>query len=158
MRTFITRHIYKFKNIYPYLLACLISLWPATVMASHVNTVLLVALSDLGLGVPFTVSWITIWFFALCGGLMANFMKLDLDEKFHFVYLAKPFIGTILGVAVIMQLTKRLAQPDPAYALTALGVALIGAPLTQGALIYISTSNVLTRFFDYLAGKFMGGK
>lgn len=89
---------------------------------------------------------------------MANFMKLDLDEKFHFVYLAKPFIGTILGVAVVMQLTKQVAQPNPAYALTALGVALIGAPLAQGALVYISTSNVLARFFDYLAGKFMGGK
>lgn len=157
MHAFMNRHIYKFKKVCPLLVMGLVILWPATVMASQVNQAAIIMLTDLGLGAPFMISWTTIWFFAISGGLMANFVKLDIDQNLRFVYVAKPFIGTILAMAVVMYLNKKVDPPDPAYALTALGAAIIGAPLTQGVLVYLTKTNIIDKVLDYFVGKYLGG-
>lgn len=157
MRDFMSHHIYKFKKVCPLLVVSLVILWPATVMASQANQAAVMMLTDLGLGAPFMISWTTIWFFAISGGLMANFLKLDIDQNFHFVYIAKPFIGTILAMAVVMYLNENVNPPDPAYAITALGTAIVGAPLTQGVLVYLTKTNIIEKVLNFFVGKYLGG-
>lgn len=146
---------YKFKHIWGFLVVAWLCVLPASAIAGIATTQ---TLQSLGLQAPFLMSWITVWFFAIGGGVLSNFVKLDVDTDLHWVYVAKPLMGSLLSVSFIMYLNGEADPPDPSFALIALGTAFVGAPLMQGALIYITKSSFLPALFDSIAKKFTGVK
>lgn len=146
---------YKFKRIWVFLVVAWLCVLPASAIAGEAATQ---TLQSLGLQAPFLMSWITVWFFAIGGGVLSNFVKLDIDADLRWVYVAKPLMGILLAIAFIMYLNGEAEPPDPSFALAALGTAFVGAPLMQGALVYITKNNFLPALFDNIAKKFTGVK
>lgn len=146
---------YRLASLYPYLLVSLLMLWPLSAMA---GTALDGFISDRGLQAPFLFSWFTIWFFAIGGGVMSNFVKLDVDKEFRAVYLAKPFIGILFSMSTVMYFNGDIDPPSSGLSIAALGAAFVGAPLMQGLLIYMTKTDFIPKLLASLQSKFMGGK
>ncbi|WP_105245456.1 hypothetical protein [Psychrobacter sp. Marseille-P5312] len=88
-----------------------------------------------GMGAPFLVSWIPIWFFALAGGIGANFIKIpEIDKHFRFLMLAKPFLGVFGGISLCVLISDGSDPPQVAMTAYAFVASLLSAPLLQALL------------------------
>lgn len=146
---------HKIAVIWPTLLAGLLAAWPFSAVAGIVVDDLI---TGAGFQAPFLFSWFTIWFFAIGGGIMSNFVKLDVDKEFRAVYIAKPFIGILFSMSTVMYFNGEADPPGAGLAIAALGAAFVGAPLMQGLLIYMTKTDFIPKLLESLHKRLLGGK
>lgn len=150
---FQARH--RYSSIVLYLIGSLIMVWPISALAGATLDTIFV---ETTLQAPFLFSWSTIWFFAIGGGVMSNFVKLDVDNELRAVYIAKPFIGILFSMSAVMYFNEDNNPPGTSLAIAALGAAFVGAPLMQGLLIYITKTDFLPKLFASIQKRILGGK
>ena len=50
-------------------------------------------LNSWGMTAPFLLSWLPVWIFSVLGGIGSIFVKVDnIDARFRYLYVAKPFL------------------------------------------------------------------
>ena len=58
-------------------------------------------LNSWGMAAPFLLSWLPVWIFCMLGGIGSIFVKVDnIDARFRYLYVAKPFLGVLGGMSL----------------------------------------------------------
>ena len=66
-----------------------------------------------GVTAPFLMSWIPIWLFSVLGGIGSIFVKVgDIDSRFRWIYIAKPYLGVLGGMSLCIVLTDGRDPPE----------------------------------------------
>lgn len=95
--------------------------------------------NDYGMAAPFLLSWVTIWIFALAGGLGSLFFKIPaIDANFRYLLIAKPFLGLFGAMSLCLVMTAGKEPPEGVLAAYAFIAALASAPILQGVLAVAS--------------------
>lgn len=93
-----------------------------------------------GVTAPFLTSWLPVWIFSALGGIGSIFIKVgDIDDKFRWLYVAKPYLGTFSGIMLCIAVTD--GRDPPEVILSSYGglVSFVGALLMQFLAVLLSS-------------------
>ena len=93
-----------------------------------------------GMTAPFLLSWSPIWVFTMLGGVGSIFIKVgDIDDKFRWLYVAKPYLGMFSGMILCLAVTD--GRDPPEVILSAYGglVSFLGALIMQFLAVLLSS-------------------
>lgn len=66
-----------------------------------------------GMTAPFLLSWLPVWIFCVLGGIGSIFVKIgDIDERFRWLYVAKPYLGIFSGMMLCIAVTDGRDPPE----------------------------------------------
>ena len=97
-------------------------------------------LNSWGMAAPFLLSWLPVWIFCVLGGIGSIFIKVgDIDDKFRWLYVAKPYLGTFSGMILCLAVTD--GRDPPEVILSAYGglVSFLGALIMQFLAVLLSS-------------------
>lgn len=134
--------------------ACLAALaisYPVSAWAASV------ALHNQVLPAPFLLSWVGVWVFSAAGGLCAAFVKIpEIDARFHYPSLAKAMLGLFTGVALCSFIDTFTETQSGLLTFFALGASLFSAPITAGAMVWLSNQKRMDKALNQLAKRRTG--
>ena len=93
-----------------------------------------------GITAPFLLSWLPVWIFSALGGIGSIFVKVgDIDDRFRWLYVAKPYLGTFSGMMLCIAVTD--GRDPPEVVLSSYGglVSFVGALLMQFLAVLLSS-------------------
>ena len=93
-----------------------------------------------GITAPFLLSWLPVWIFCVLGGIGSIFIKFsDIDDRFRWLYVAKPYLGTFSGMMLCIAVTD--GRDPPEVVLSSYGglVSFVGALLMQFLAVLLSS-------------------
>ena len=93
-----------------------------------------------GIAAPFLASWLPVWVFCIVGGIGSIFIKVgDIDDRFRWLYVAKPYLGTFSGMMLCIAVTD--GRDPPEVVLSSYGglVSFVGALLMQFLAVLLSS-------------------
>ena len=93
-----------------------------------------------GIAAPFLASWLPVWIFCIVGGIGSIFIKVgDIDDRFRWLYVAKPYLGTFSGMMLCIAVTD--GRDPPEVVLSSYGglVSFVGALLMQFLAVLLSS-------------------
>ena len=93
-----------------------------------------------GIAAPFLASWLPVWIFCIVGGIGSIFIKVgDIDSRFRWLYVAKPYLGTFSGMMLCIAVTD--GRDPPEVILSSYGglVSFVGALLMQFLAVLLSS-------------------
>ena len=93
-----------------------------------------------GITAPFLTSWLPVWIFSALGGIGSIFIKVgDIDDRFRWLYVAKPYLGTFSGMMLCIAVTD--GRDPPEVVLSSYGglVSFVGALLMQFLAVLLSS-------------------
>lgn len=96
--------------------------------------------NEWGVTAPFLVSWLPVWIFTVLGGIGSIFIKVgDIDDKFRWLYVAKPYLGAFSGMMLCIAITD--GRDPPEVILSSYGglVSFVGALLMQFLAVLLSS-------------------
>ena len=96
--------------------------------------------NQLGIAAPFLASWLPVWIFCIVGGIGSIFIKVgDIDSRFRWLYVAKPYLGTFSGMMLCIAVTD--GRDPPEVILSSYGglVSFVGALLMQFLAVLLSS-------------------
>ena len=97
-------------------------------------------LNSWGMTAPFLLSWLPVWIFCIVGGIGSIFVKVgDIDDRFRWLYVAKPYLGTFSGMMLCIAVTN--GRDPPEVVLSSYGglVSFAGALLMQFLAVLLSS-------------------
>ena len=97
-------------------------------------------LNSWGMTAPFLLSWLPVWIFCIVGGIGSIFIKVgDIDDRFRWLYVAKPYLGTFSGMMLCIAVTN--GRDPPEVVLSSYGglVSFAGALLMQFLAVLLSS-------------------
>ena len=66
-----------------------------------------------GITAPFLTSWLPVWIFCMLGGIGSIFVKVyNIDTRFRYLYVAKPFLGVLGGMSLSLAMTDGRDPPE----------------------------------------------
>ena len=70
-------------------------------------------LNSWGMAAPFLLSWLPVWIFCVIGGIGSIFIKIgDIDDRFRWLYVAKPYLGIFSGIMLCVAVTDGRDPPE----------------------------------------------
>lgn len=93
-----------------------------------------------GVTAPFLVSWLPVWIFSALGGIGSIFVKVDnIDVRFRYLYVAKPFLGILGGMSLSIAMTDGRDPPEVILSTYAAISSFLSSAILQFVLVLLSS-------------------
>ena len=93
-----------------------------------------------GVTAPFLTSWLPVWVFSALGGIGSIFVKVDnIDSRFRYLYVAKPFLGILGGMSLSIAMTDGRAPPEVILSTYAAISSFLSSAILQFVLVLLSS-------------------
>jgi len=93
-----------------------------------------------GMTAPFLPSWIPTLIFCLAGGIGSIFVKVgNIDDKFRWLYVAKPYLGFFGGMALCLGVTDGRDPPEVILMTYGFGSSMLASTILQFAMVLLSS-------------------
>jgi len=93
-----------------------------------------------GITAPFLVSWLPVWIFSVLGGIGSIFVKVDnIDARFRYLYVAKPFLGILGGMSLSIAMTDGRDPPEVILSTYAAISSFLSSAILQFVLVLLSS-------------------
>ena len=97
-------------------------------------------LDSWGVTAPFLLSWLPVWIFCLLGGIGSIFVKVDnIDTRFRYLYVAKPFLGVLGGMSLSIAMTDGRDPPEVILSTYAAISSFLSSAILQFVLVLLSS-------------------
>ena len=97
-------------------------------------------INDWGVTAPFLVSWLPVWIFSALGGIGSIFIKVDnIDTRFRYLYVAKPFLGVLGGMSLSVAMTDGRDPPEVILSAYAAISSFFSSAILQFVLVLLSS-------------------
>lgn len=96
--------------------------------------------NEWGVTAPFLRSWIPVWLFCFAGGVGSIFVKVDnIDARFRYLYVAKPFLGVLGGMSLCLAITDGRDPPEVILSAYAAISSFLSSAILQFVLVLLSS-------------------
>ncbi len=93
-----------------------------------------------GVTAPFLTSWLPVWIFSALGGIGSIFVKVDnIDVRFRYLYVAKPFLGVLGGMSLSIAMTDGRDPPEVILSTYAAISSFLSSAILQFVLVLLSS-------------------
>ena len=93
-----------------------------------------------GIAAPFLTSWLPVWIFCVLGGIGSIFVKVDnIDARFRYLYVAKPFLGVLGGMSLSIAMTDGRDPPEVILSTYAAISSFLSSAILQFVLVLLSS-------------------
>ncbi len=93
-----------------------------------------------GITAPFLTSWLPVWIFSALGGIGSIFVKVDnIDARFRYLYVAKPFLGVLGGMSLSIAMTDGCDPPEVILSTYAAISSFLSSAILQFVLVVFSS-------------------
>ena len=93
-----------------------------------------------GITAPFLMSWLPVWIFCMLGGIGSIFVKVDnIDTRFRYLYVAKPFLGVLGGMSLSIAMTDGRDPPEVILSTYAAISSFFSSAILQFVLVLLSS-------------------
>lgn len=93
-----------------------------------------------GITAPFLTSWLPVWVFSALGGIGSIFVKVDnIDVRFRYLYVAKPFLGVLGGMSLSIAMTDGRDPPEVILSTYAAISSFLSSAILQFVLVLLSS-------------------
>ena len=93
-----------------------------------------------GITAPFLMSWLPVWIFCMLGGIGSIFVKVDnIDARFRYLYVAKPFLGVLGGMSLSIAMTDGRDPPEVILSTYAAISSFLSSAILQFVLVLFSS-------------------
>ena len=93
-----------------------------------------------GITAPFLLSWLPVWMFCMLGGIGSIFVKVDnIDARFRYLYVAKPFLGVLGGMSLSIAMTDGRDPPEVILSTYAAISSFLSSAILQFVLVLLSS-------------------
>lgn len=93
-----------------------------------------------GITAPFLTSWLPVWIFSALGGIGSIFVKVDnIDARFRYLYVAKPFLGVLGGMSLSIAMTDGRDPPEVILSTYAAISSFLSSAILQFVLVIFSS-------------------
>ena len=93
-----------------------------------------------GITAPFLLSWLPVWIFSALGGIGSIFVKVDnIDARFRYLYVAKPFLGVLGGMSLSIAMTDGRDPPEVILSTYAAISSFLSSAILQFVLVLLSS-------------------
>lgn len=93
-----------------------------------------------GIAAPFLTSWLPVWIFSALGGIGSIFVKVDnIDARFRYLYVAKPFLGLLGGMSLSIAMTDGRDPPEVILSTYAAISSFLSSAILQFVLVLLSS-------------------
>ena len=93
-----------------------------------------------GITAPFLTSWLPVWIFSALGGIGSIFVKVDnIDARFRYLYVAKPFLGVLGGMSLSIAMTDGGDPPEVILSTYAAISSFLSSAILQFVLVLLSS-------------------
>ena len=93
-----------------------------------------------GVTAPFLTSWLPVWIFSALGGIGSIFVKVDnIDARFRYLYVAKPFLGVLGGMSLSIAMTDGRDPPEVILSTYAAISSFLSSAILQFVLVLMSS-------------------
>ena len=93
-----------------------------------------------GITAPFLLSWLPVWIFCMLGGIGSIFVKVDnIDARFRYLYVAKPFLGVLGGMSLSIAMTDGRDPPEVILSTYAAISSFLSSAILQFVLVLLSS-------------------
>ena len=93
-----------------------------------------------GITAPFLTSWLPVWIFSALGGIGSIFVKVDnIDSRFRYLYVAKPFLGVLGGMSLSIAMTDGRDPPEVILSTYAAISSFLSSAILQFVLVLLSS-------------------
>ena len=97
-------------------------------------------LNSWGMTAPFLLSWLPVWIFCVLGGIGSIFVKVDnIDTRFRYLYVAKPFLGVLGGMSLSIAMTDGRDPPEVILSTYAAISSFLSSAILQFVLVLLSS-------------------
>ena len=97
-------------------------------------------LNSWGMAAPFLLSWLPVWIFCILGGIGSIFVKVDnIDARFRYLYVAKPFLGVLGGMSLSIAMTDGRDPPEVILSTYAAISSFLSSAILQFVLVLLSS-------------------
>ena len=97
-------------------------------------------LNGWGMTAPFLLSWLPVWIFCVLGGIGSIFVKVDnIDARFRYLYVAKPFLGVLGGMSLSIAMTDGRDPPEVILSAYAAISSFLSSAILQFVLVLLSS-------------------
>lgn len=93
-----------------------------------------------GITAPFLLSWLPVWVFCMLGGIGSIFVKVDnIDARFRYLYVAKPFLGVLGGMSLSIAMADGRDPPEVILSTYAAISSFLSSAILQFVLVLLSS-------------------
>ena len=97
-------------------------------------------LNSWGMAAPFLLSWLPVWIFSAFGGIGAIFVKVgNIDTRFRYLYVAKPYLGVLGGMSLSIAMTDGRDPPEVILSTYAAISSFLSSAILQFVLVLMSS-------------------
>ena len=97
-------------------------------------------LNSWGMTAPFLLSWLPVWIFSALGGIGSIFVKVgNIDTRFRYLYVAKPFLGILGGMSLSIAMTDGRDPPEVILSTYAAISSFFSSAILQFVLVLLSS-------------------
>ena len=97
-------------------------------------------LNNWGIAAPFLLSWLPVWIFSALGGIGSIFVKVEnIDARFRYLYVAKPFLGLLGGMSLSIAMTDGRDPPEVILSTYAAISSFLSSAILQFVLVLLSS-------------------
>ena len=97
-------------------------------------------LNSWGMAAPFLLSWLPVWIFCMFGGIGSIFVNVgNMDTRFRYLYVAKPYLGVLGGMSLSIAMTDGRDPPEVILSTYAAISSFLSSAILQFVLVLLSS-------------------
>ena len=97
-------------------------------------------LNSWGMAAPFLLSWLPVWIFCMFGGIGSIFVNVgNMDTRFRYLYVAKPYLGVLGGMSLSIAVTDGRDPPEVILSTYAALSSFLSSAILQFVLVLLSS-------------------